>query len=86
MLDVPFHCWMENAMRVTIVEKLNGVPHIRWIAAIVLASALGLLTSATTAGGYFMLTCTFSPLAAMFGFMGGIIVVGSGIVRSLKHA
>jgi hypothetical protein len=71
-------------MNVTVVEQRNGKPHIRWAAAILLSCVLGIFTSAVAIGLYYMLAGTFSLPAALIGFGGPFITVGSGIMREMK--
>ena len=72
-------------MNVVIVSQTGGKPQIRWAAALSLACMLGLFTAVVAAGVYFLLSGTFSPLAAMVWFIGPFITVGSGIMRAIKN-
>jgi hypothetical protein len=66
------------------VNQRHGKPHVRWTIAILIACGLGFFTAAAATGVYFLLTRTFSFPAAMIGFCGAFITVGSVIVRAMK--
>ncbi len=75
---------MGRMIGIVLVGRLNGVPHIRWGAALLLACALGIVCAMVAAATYFALCGGFSPLAAAVGFAGPFITVGAGIQTALR--
>jgi hypothetical protein len=75
-----------QTMHVTIVDLKGALPRVYWGKAFLLSSVLGLFGAAVASAAYFALTYQFSPLAALIGFGGPFITVGSGIARTLAHA
>jgi hypothetical protein len=72
-------------VKIVIVDQRDGKPQVRWGAALSLACMLGVFASVVAVGVYFALTQTFSPVAAMIGFAGPFITVGSGIAGAIKQ-
>lgn len=66
-------------MGIILVGQLNGRRQILWRNAIVLSCALGLFGAAVSATTYFALCGQFSLPAAMIGFVGPFLTVGTGI-------
>lgn len=71
-------------MNVVLVGHFQGQRCIRWRAALLLASSLGICTSAFTIVLYFAISGGFSLIAAAIGFTSAFIVVGSGIRNALQ--
>ncbi len=70
-------------MRIVVVGQLNGKPHIRWIGTILAACLAGAIGAFGAFALSYLLSWPISPLALMFAFMGGVVVVGSGVMRAL---
>jgi hypothetical protein len=66
-------------MGVILVGQLDNRRHIRWGAAFLLSCALGIFSAAFAMALYFAISGGFSLLAAMIGFGGPFITVGTGI-------
>lgn len=72
--------------KVDVVENRAGKPAIRWGAAIFATVVMAFFTTFGAVGAYYLLTGTFSPLAAIVGFSAAVTAVVSGISRQLKSA
>ena len=70
-------------MNVILVQQVNGGRQIRWGAALLLSCVLGCFTGAVAGAVYFALAGEMSWTAAMIGFAGPLIVVGTGIRRAM---
>ncbi len=71
-------------MRVELVGQSHEGRKIRWGVAFVLSCVLGIFGAVAASATYFALSGTFSPIAAIIGFGGPFVTVGSGIQRALK--
>jgi hypothetical protein len=69
---------------VILVGQSNGLRRIRWGVVCLLGCAVGIFSGAVALAVYFALSGTFSPPAAMIGFFGPFITVGTGVQRALK--
>lgn len=72
-------------LNIDVIENRDGKPTVRWGAALRATCLLACFTTCGAVGGYYLLTGTFSPLAAIVGFAGAITAVVSGILRGLKN-
>lgn len=69
-------------MKLVFVGQSDGRRQIKWGAALLASSLLGIVSAAVAVGVYFMLTRTFSVPCAVFGFFGPFISIGVGIQRA----
>ncbi len=75
---------MGRMVGMILVGQSHGRRKIRWGAAFLVSCALGVFGAVVAAATYFALSGMFSPIAAIIGFGGPFITVGSGIQRALK--
>jgi hypothetical protein len=71
-------------MQVVLVGQQNGSRRVRWMTTIGLALLLAFVLGVVGSLMYFVLAGQWSVLAALLPAMGGVVVVGVGLVRTLK--
>jgi len=71
-------------MQVVLVGQQNGRRRVRWSTAIWLALLLGFVLGVVGSITYLLIAGQWSVYAALIAAMGGIVVVGVGLIRSLK--
>lgn len=75
---------MGRTVGILLVGRSQGRRKIRWATAFLISCALGFFGAAVAAATYFLLSGTFSLIAALLGFGGPFITVGSVIQRALN--
>jgi hypothetical protein len=71
-------------MRIVVVGQYRGKRHICWGATVVAACLAGTIGALGAVVASYALAWQLSPLAVALGFTGGIIAVGSGVVRAMQ--
>lgn len=71
-------------MRIVLVGQRDGKCCVRWGATALAACLAGTIGALGAIGAYYILSWSLSPLALIFGFAGGCIVIGTGVMRALK--
>lgn len=71
-------------MRIVLVGQLCGTRRVRWGGAILASFLAGTVGALGAVVASYALSWPLSPLALMIGFTGGIIAVGTGVVRAFQ--